>query len=155
MEAKEEVKQHHLKGRKSNNRAGQNKWTKLAQANSPEAKRQLERWRERYQSGAIMDKLAEIANGEVKANPLQIKAYELILDRLEPRLSAVEQTTVDPGRSEADIMQELRQAIEADPSFKTQLQALIDGRPVEVSTNKGDTQNPGQPDSQPISKTGS
>jgi len=137
------------KGAPGNNKTGKNQWTKLQEANSPEAKRRLEQWRERYQAGAIMDKLALIAQGELKANPLQIKAYELMLDRLEPKLSAVEQTVVDKSRDDRAIMEDLRQAIEADPSFKSQLQALIDGKPVEV-----DTPNPTQPDIDIQSKTG-
>ena len=136
----------------AHNPKGINQWSKKK---TPGEREKLEKWRERYKAHGIIQTLHDHGQGKVDLSPTQIKALEIVLDRLEPRLSAVEQTTVDPGRSEADIMQELRLAIDADPSFKTQLQALIDGRPVEVSTNKADTPNPGQPDSHPISKTGS
>jgi len=63
----------------------------------------------------------------------RLQALNSVLPYVKPKLSAVEQTTIELPRDEALLWNELRQAIEADPSLRSQLQALLDGRPVQVS----------------------
>jgi hypothetical protein len=59
-----------------------------------EAKRSQEQrdaWRERLDVGQIMRWLEDVRLGKIKdANPMRIKAAELTLDRLLPRLQAIE-----------------------------------------------------------------
>jgi len=102
----------------------------------------------------IEKRLDDHINGKNKLSITQLRAMELRYNKLRPSLSSVEQHTVGESRDDRTILEELRQAIEADPSFRVQLQALLDGKPVIVSTDKADTPNPSQPDIDTQSKTG-
>jgi hypothetical protein len=101
---------------------GNNQWTKLAKAKSPEGQRKLESWRERYKSDKLATMLAEHAQGKVEKSPTQIKAIEILLDRLEPRLSAVEQTHIDSdaAKSESELIQEAIALFRAHPELARQ-----------------------------------
>lgn len=62
-------------------------------------------WREKIQASMIVNRLKDHGDGKIELAASQIKSYEVILDRLEPKLSSVEQTThVDhiPTQEELD-----------------------------------------------------
>lgn len=91
---------------------GKNQWTKLAEAKSPEAQRAKQRWQDRYQAGELMDELKAHYSGERELSSTQIKAIELVLDRVAPKLSAVEQTQVsDHDRMDEDEIRSLVRAL--------------------------------------------
>jgi hypothetical protein len=70
--------------------------------------------------------------------PTRLQALNSVLPYVKPKLSAVEQTTIEAPKDESQIWNELRLAIEADPAMRSQLQALLDGRPVEIRAGKSD-----------------
>lgn len=121
-----------------------NQWTKLAESNSPAAKRKLQSWRERYQADKIMAKLAQFSGldgqGKLELSANQIKALELMLDRLEPRLSAVEQTHIDPdaAKSESELIQEAIALFKAHPELARQ--AGFIPAPAQPVPDDGETQ---------------
>ena len=76
--------------------------------------RRTDAWKDSQKVSGIMKRLKDHADGKLD-KPLdqtQIKAYEVILDRLVPKLSAVEQTLADPNASktEEQMVEELVQA---------------------------------------------
>ena len=87
--------------------------------------RQAERWQEneRFSAAALMRRLADIQEGKAEVSPTQVKALELMLSRVSPSLSAVEQSTVDPALAltEAQIEEQLRQLIAAHPELVQRL----------------------------------
>lgn len=50
-------------------------------------------------AGHLVSRLKKHADGEIELSPTQIRAAEILLDRALPKLSAVEQTTLDPSAS--------------------------------------------------------
>jgi hypothetical protein len=102
---------------------GNNQWTKLQRARSPEAARKLEAWRDRYRAGELIERLVRHARGEVGLSASQIKALEIVLDRLEPRLSAVEQTVHDPDaqKTPEQLLDELGELLKAHPEYVRKL----------------------------------
>lgn len=62
---------------------------------------------------------------KVDLTPAQLKAYELVLDRVVPRLSAVEQTQVNEldTLSREDILARIQTLLAADPSLLAELVA--------------------------------
>lgn len=115
---------------------GANQWTKLQEANSPEAKRAKERWQDRYQAGALMDELAAHYKGERELSSTQIKAIELVLDRVAPKLSAVEQVESNPLESmtQEQRIDMVRALITANPALLTALN--LAPKPVVVSQDE-------------------
>jgi hypothetical protein len=101
---------------------GNNQWTKAAKSNSPADKRRLENWRERFRADMLVSMLAEHAAGRVEKSATQIKAIEIVLDRIEPRLSAVEQTHIDSDatKSESELIQEAIALFKAHPELARQ-----------------------------------
>lgn len=116
------------------NPKGHNQWTK--RRNTPGDQEKLEKWRERYKAHGIIQTLHDHGQGKIKLEATQIKALEIVLDRLEPRLSSIEQTVIEPPKDERALLLELREAIEADPAFRSQLQALLEGRPVDLGAEQ-------------------
>jgi hypothetical protein len=66
-----------------------------------------------------MKLLDDHANGKGTLEPTQIKAIEIVLDRTVPRLSAVEETHINPDdkKSESELRQELISLLKADPTL--------------------------------------
>lgn len=80
-----------------------------------------ERWRESMQATSILNRLKNHGDGKLE-KPLdstQIKAYEVILDRIAPKLASVEQTTKNEwdGMSEEDIKSTVRALILSHPEL--------------------------------------
>lgn len=77
--------------------------------------RMVDNWRESISATKIMKRLEDHADGklEKELSPTQIKAYEVILSRLVPSLSAVEQTNVNEGETltEEQILLKLQSLI--------------------------------------------
>lgn len=108
--------------RKRGNPTGRNQWTKLHEAkrrglvNGIKAE---QTWRERYTAEALATPLAEHVAGRKRLRPTQIKAAEILLDRLEPRLSAVEQQISNPddSKSPQQLLEELKPLLLAHPEW--------------------------------------
>jgi hypothetical protein len=103
--------------------AGENQHTKR-RANK-QAAAQREAWKERIEPGKIMSRLLACHEGKVTLTPSEIKAGEVVLDRLMPRLSAVEETHADPldSLSRDDILQRIQALLAADPTLLGELVA--------------------------------
>lgn len=96
-----------------------------------------ERWRESIQASSIMNRLKNHGDGKLE-KPLdqtQIKAYEVILDRIAPKLSAVEQTTVNEwdNMSEDQLWGQIQALILSKPEYIARLRELTSG-PHEVAS---------------------
>lgn len=96
-----------------------------------QAKRSAEQrdaWRERVDIGNLMERLQAAAEGKEgrELNAMQIKASEVLLDRLVPRLSATEITEVNEldTLSRDDILARIQLLLRSDPSLLTELVAL-------------------------------
>ena len=88
--------------------------------------RLTDNWREAISATKILKRLEDHGDGKLD-NPLdqtQIKAYEVILSRLVPSLSAVEQTTVDAPRSQDEIINDIKALLAANPAL---LETLLPG----------------------------
>lgn len=97
-------------------------------------------WRDKIKAGVIMDRLAKHHLGQLEKplDPTQIKAAEVILSRLVPSLSAVEQTTHQTGRSKEEILRDIKDLITAKPDLLSTLfpgYALV---PVNVAPHQDD-----------------
>lgn len=80
-----------------------------------DAKDNAQRWQDnpRFNAGVLLTRLENHANGVVELKPTQVKAIELMLDRVAPRLSAVEQTVIEPAArlTEQEIRAQLRELV--------------------------------------------
>ena len=97
----------------------------VARANN-NSKEQREEWKQKIQAGQILNRLLDGGAGEVELTSSQIKCYEVVLDRIVPRLSAVEQTEVNEldTLTREDILLRIQLLLRADPSLLTELVAL-------------------------------
>lgn len=88
-----------------------------------DAERAAERWQEnpRWSAAALMRRLDDIHNGKVEVTAQQIKALELMLSRVAPTLSAVEQTVHEASRSESEILADIQAFIAQNPAMLTSL----------------------------------
>jgi len=88
-----------------------------------------EDWKEKIQAGNIMQRLKKNADGLLipPLEPAQIKCYEILLARLVPTLSSIEQTVInqDDLQSEEQIVSKLSSIIAAKPEL---LDTLIELR---------------------------
>jgi len=111
------------------NPTGKNQYTKLREArergdiDSATEQDITGTWRDRYKADSLIQILAEHAKGRATMKPTQIKAAEIILDRLEPRLSAVEQTQVGPDEKKTpnQLLAELKPLLLAHPEYLREL----------------------------------
>lgn len=93
--------------------------------------RLTENWKEHIQATAIMNRLKDHGDGKLE-KPLdstQIKAYEVLLSRLVPALSAVEQTTIDVTPAETDLAATIRSVLKSNPELRPMFLALIQDNP--------------------------
>jgi len=81
-----------------------------------------ESWRDKISVSMLMNRLQKHADGEIDLDATQVKSIEVILSRIVPTLSAVEQTVPDPldGVSRSDLIARLRLLIQ-DPSIAREL----------------------------------
>jgi len=63
--------------------------------NAKRGQAQREAWKDRIQPGKLLAKLEAHTNGKIQLSPSQIKRPEVLLDRLVPRLSSIEQVDVN------------------------------------------------------------
>ena len=91
------------------------------------------------QAGTLVNRLKKHARGEVEMSPTQVRAAEILLDRALPKLSAVEQTVIDPASalSEEEILAQLMDLARKHPQIVRKLQAQI-GPNGAVQTGKDD-----------------
>jgi len=68
----------------------------------------------------ILDDIG-ISEKKKEINPIRLKALEIRYNKLRPALSAIEQTNVDATRSESEIMQQIKQLVEAKPELLNDL----------------------------------
>jgi hypothetical protein len=86
-------------------------------------------WKERIRAGNILARLEKhLGEGKVDEElvpllPTQIKAAEIILDRILPRLSAVEQTQVNEldTMSREDLLTRIKSLLDTDPTLLPEL----------------------------------
>ena len=90
-------------------------------------------------AGHLVSRLKKHADGEIELSPTQIRAAEILLDRALPKLSAVEQTVIDPASalSEEEILAQLVDLARKHPQIIRKLQAQI-GPNGAVQTGKDD-----------------
>ena len=91
------------------------------------------------QSTQLVNRLKKHARGEIEMSPTQIRAAEILLDRVIPKLSAVEQTVIDPAASmsKEEILAQLVDLARKHPQIVRKLQAQI-GPNGAVQTGKDD-----------------
>ena len=89
------------------------------------------------QSTQLVNRLKKHARGEIEMSPTQIRAAEILLDRVIPKLSAVEQTVIDPAASmsEAEILAQLMDLARKHPQIIRKLAAQM--TPV-IAAQQGD-----------------
>ena len=68
-----------------------------------------ETWREKIKVSNIITRLEKHANGEVEMTPTQVKAAQVLLDRVMPTLSASEITRKNEQQSPEQLIQMLRE----------------------------------------------
>jgi hypothetical protein len=95
------------------------------QPNKATIESRSERWKESLQASSILNRLKDHGDGKLQ-KPLeatQIKAYEVILDRIAPKLSAVEQTNVNEmdAKSPEEVLGLVRALITANPELLARL----------------------------------
>ena len=90
--------------------------------------RPTEEWKDKIQACMLMNRLADHSAGKLKLGPTQVKAIEVILDRITPKLTAVEQTVVDArdNLDEATLLAELQGLFTAKPDLLDRLIQLRD-----------------------------
>ena len=91
-----------------------------------QAAEQREAWKDRIQPGKLLAKLEAHMDGKVELSASQIKAAEVVLDRLVPRLSSIEQTEVNEmdALSGEGILGRIQALLQADPTLLPQLVAM-------------------------------
>lgn len=74
-------------------------------------------------AGYLVSRLEKHADGEIEMSPTQIRAAEILLDRALPKLSAVEQTNIDPAASmsEAEIVAQMTDLAKKYPHILRQV----------------------------------
>jgi hypothetical protein len=118
--------------KRNRNPSGRNQYSRIqdaeASGDSEAAEYARKSWRDRYQADGLIETLHNHVRPtkgarKVKLSGSQIKAAELILDRLEPRLSAVEQTQVNPDdlKPPLELLRELAPLLRAHPEWLREL----------------------------------
>lgn len=74
----------------------------------------------------LLNRLKDHGDGKVRLSGTQVKAIEVILDRITPKLSAVEQTVVDERDklSEDQLLAQLSALFAAKPALLERINAL-------------------------------
>src|SRR5258708_31880434 len=87
-----------------------------------------EDWKAKISASMLMNRLADHGSGKVRLGPTQVKAIEVVLDRLTPRLSTVEQTITDSrdNLSEDQVVGYLQGLFTAKPELLDKLIELRD-----------------------------
>ena len=103
----------------------------------------LKKWQDNINATDVMQTLKSHADGKLKRqlSPTQIKAYELLLSRLVPTLSAQELTHVDPDatKSESELIQEAIDLFKAHPELARQAGFIpAPAQPVDNAPQHGD-----------------
>ena len=85
----------------------------------------------------IVSRFQKHMDGDLELTPTQIRAGEILLDRALPKLSAVEQTVIDPAASmsEEEILAQLMDLARKHPQIVRKLQAQM--TPV-IAAQQGD-----------------
>ena len=85
----------------------------------------------------IVSRFQKHMDGDLELTPTQIRAGEILLDRALPKLSAVEQTVIDPAASmsEEEILAQLVDLARKHPQIIRKLQAQM--TPV-IAAQQGD-----------------
>ena len=86
----------------------------------------------------IVSRFQKHMDGDLELTPTQIRAGEILLDRALPKLSAVEQTVIDPASalSEEEILAQLVDLARKHPQIIRKLQAQM--TPV-IAAQQGDS----------------
>lgn len=90
---------------------GENQWTKLADANTPESRRARKRWQELYKADTYLEMADKHIKGQLELSDSQIKTLSMVLDRVAPKLSSVEQKTVNEFESMSE--EEMKEYVRA------------------------------------------
>lgn len=74
----------------------------------------------------LLNRLKDHGDGKVRLSGTQVKAIEVILDRITPKLSAVEQTVTDSrdSMSEDQLLAQLSALFAAKPELLARINAL-------------------------------
>lgn len=85
--------------------------------NKATKQRRSDTWRESIQASSLLKRLKDHADGKLEKpmDATQIKAAEIILARLVPTLSAVEQTIHEEPASESALLDQLKALISSNP----------------------------------------
>src|ERR1700704_172954 len=87
-----------------------------------------EDWKAKISASMLMNRLADHSSGKLKLGPTQVKSIEVILDRIAPKLSTIEQTVIDHRDriSEGEVLAELQGLFTAKPELLDRLIELRD-----------------------------
>lgn len=79
------------------------------------------------QATALVNRLKKHADGKIEMSPTQIRAAEILLDRALPKLSAVEQTNIDPAASmsESEILAQMADLAKKYPHILRQVMVSL------------------------------
>jgi hypothetical protein len=96
-------------------------------------------WKAKLKVSHLMNRLSDCGDGRVALEPTQIKAIEILLDRVVPRLSAVEEKQVNEMHllTREDILGRIQLLLQSDPTLLPELVALqareVNGAPANVT----------------------
>jgi len=90
------------------------------------AKEGRDAWRAQLKVSQLMKRLVDCGEGRISLNPTQIKALEVVVDRLVPRLSSTEvvETNELDSLSREEILGRIGAILVADPTLLQELIAL-------------------------------
>ena len=76
-------------------------------------------WRDKIKASMLLNRLRDHGDGKIKLTATQVKAIEVILDRITPKLSAVEQTVTDArdSMSEDQLVAQLSALFASKPDL--------------------------------------
>ena len=90
------------------------------------AKEGRDAWREQLRISQLMKRLVDCGEGRISLTPTQIKALEVVVDRLVPRLSSTEvvETNELDSLSRDEILGRIQALLAANPDLLQELIAL-------------------------------
>ena len=90
------------------------------------AKEGRDAWREQLKVSQLMKRLVDCGERRISLNPTQIKALEVVVDRLVPRLSSTEVVEANEldSMSREEILARIAAILAAEPSLLQELIAL-------------------------------
>ena len=95
-----------------------------------------QRHKDGIKAAALINRLTDCANGKAEMSAVQVQAAQVVLKKLIPDLSAVEQTTLDDRdtMTPEQIMEQIKLLVDASPDMRGMLLNLVSKQIDESST---------------------